>query len=172
MKKITPYIFPVLVILVVIFLITRWYGKRGQISEYGEGIQIENLSEEELQDALSGVGDYTTVPLEQYQSDVPKPTGTVQTPSTGSIRYEVDEDKVKLSVIVQTNDSIDNYYVWLKTEGSEKATQAFVLSQGKGGLVGSGAFSADQLPVEVLVGKGSGLRDDMSNVVLRGKIAK
>ena len=173
MKKITPYIFPALVLLIVIFLISRWYGKKGQISDYGEGIQIENLSEEELENALSGVGDYTTVPLEQQ----PAPTDqtddqlvVTQPALTGVVRYEVVEDKVKLSVIAQSIDTDSSYYVWLLPEGVEIPQQAFVLTPSKGGLIGSGAFSADQLPIEVLVTRGDDLGVNLGNVVLKGRV--
>lgn len=166
MKKFSPYIFPALVVLLVVFLITRWYDRRGTISDYGEGIQIENLSEEELTDALTGVGDYTTLPLEKTATDTASLTGS----DTGLLRYEIEMDKVKLSVILAEYNLDNSYYVWLLPDGADKPQQAFVLTEGKGGLIGSGAFSVDQLPVEVLITKGSGLGVDQTNVVLKGKI--
>lgn len=167
MKKFSPYIFPALVVLLVIFMITRWYDKRGQISDYGEGIEIENLSEEESKAALTGVGDYTTVPLEKTQPDK---EAAQPSPLTGLIRYEIDGDRVKLSVIAANFDQSIQYYVWLQPVGSNKVQQAFVLTEGKGGLVGSGSFLTKQLPVEVLISKGSVLDVDQANVVLRGKV--
>ena len=172
MKKFVPYIFPALVLLLVIFLIVRWQSKKGQISDYGEGIQIENLSEEELKNALSGVGDYTTVPLEQpsISPEASEDQTTVQPTLTGVVRYEIVDGKVKLSVIAQSEDESSSYYVWLQPEGAEAPQQAFALSLNKGGLIGSGAFSADQLPVDVLVTRGSSLGENLSNVVLRGRV--
>ena len=169
MKKLSPYVFPAVVVLLVIFLISRWYDKRGQISDYGEGIEIENLSEEELSDALTGVGDYTTVPLEET-SPVQGETPTAASSLQGFLRYEIKDSKVKLSVTVSSFDPAANYYVWLRPTNSDEPKQAFILVEGKGGLIGSGAFSVDQLPVEILVTKGSGLGENRANVVLRGMV--
>lgn len=169
MKKLSPYVFPAIVVLLVIFLISRWYDRRGRISDYGEGIEIENLSEEELSDALTGVRDYTTVPLEEtspIQGETPTTTSSLQ----GFLRYEIKDGKVKLSVTVSSFDSATNYYVWLRPINSDEPKQAFILTEGKGGLIGSGAFSVDQLPVEILVTKGSGLGENRANVVLRGTV--
>ncbi len=68
MKRFTPYIFPLVVLLVIFFLVYRWYSLRSQQraedAEFGEGIQIENLSEEEAANVVTGVGDVETAPLE------------------------------------------------------------------------------------------------------------
>lgn len=175
MNKLTPYIFPALVVIIVVFLITRWYDRRGEISDYGEGIEIENLSEEELSDVLSGVGDYTTVPLEEV---VPQVTDSADPdtqepasaqPLNGVLRYEIEGSRVKLSVIASGAEN-DNYYVWLQPEGTTEPKQAFALTEGKGGLIGSGAFSVEQLPVDVMITRGMSLDEDMGNVVLKGRV--
>ncbi|HOZ02870.1 MAG TPA: hypothetical protein PKX78_00060 [Candidatus Woesebacteria bacterium] len=175
MNKLTPYIFPALVVIIVVFLITRWYDRRGEISDYGEGIEIENLSEEELSEALSGVGDYTTVPLEEVapkvtetEDEAVQKTSPIQ-PLNGVLRYEIEDGKVKLSVIASGAEN-DNYYVWLQPDGATEPKQAFALTEGKGGLIGSGAFSVEQLPVDVMITRGMSLDRDMGNVVLKGRV--
>ncbi len=178
MNKLTPYIFPALVVVIVVFLITRWYDRRGEISDYGEGIEIENLSEEELSEALSGVGDYTTVPLEEVTPNVTETKDKVtQKPSpvqplNGVLRYEIEDSKVKLSVIASGVNQSDSFYVWLQPEGALEPKQAFALIEGKGGLIGSGAFSEEQLPVDVMITRGMSLGEEMGNVVLKGRVGK
>ena len=45
-----------------------------------------------------------------------------------------------------------------------------MLIANKGGLVGSGALSVDQLPLEVIVTRGDTLDEEMQNVVLKGLV--
>ena len=48
MKKLLPFVFPLVAVLVIIFLVFRWYRlnttPQGDISQFGEGIEIENLA--------------------------------------------------------------------------------------------------------------------------------
>lgn len=175
MKRFAPYIFPLVVVLIVFFLVFRWYSNRAQMTpDVGEGISIENLSEEELKNAISGVGDYATVQLEDVTpSETPSDSmmeGSDTPALTGVVRYEIDGDRVKMSVIGQAGDPNASYYVWLQPNGATSPKQAFMLEMNKGGLVGSGALSVDQLPLDVLVTKGDTLGDSMQNVVLRGRV--
>lgn len=166
MNKLAPYIFPAVVVLIVAFLVFRWYADRSRvIPDVGEGIAIENLSEEELKNAISGVGDYKTIQLDEVEpSDAPAET------LSGVVRYEIENDKVKLSVIAEAGDPSGVYYVWLQPNGSTTPKRAFMLVANKGGLVGSGALSVDQLPLNVLVTRGDTLEEDMKNVVLKGRV--
>lgn len=166
MNKLAPYIFPAVVVLIVAFLVFRWYADRSRVTpDVGEGIAIENLSEEELKNAISGVGDYKTVQLDELEpADAPAET------LSGVVRYEIENDKVKLSVIAEAGDPSTDYYVWLQPSGSATPKRAFMLLANKGGLVGSGALSVDQLPLNVLITRGDSLEDDMKNVVLKGRV--
>ena len=166
MNKLAPYIFPLVVVLIVFFLVFRWYSDRSRMTpDVGEGISIENLSEEELKNAISGVGDYTTVQLDEVA-----PAETKEDTLSGVVRYEIENDKVKLSIIAQAGEPEADYYVWLQPNGSTTPKRAFMLIANKGGLVGSGALSVDQLPLEVIVTRGDALDDSMKNVVLKGRV--
>lgn len=144
--------------------------------DVGEGISIENLSEDELKNAISGVGDYKTVQLDEVTPETPAADeesagDEMMVPAlTGVVRYEIENDRVKLSVIAQAGDPSASYYVWLQPNGSDTPKRAFMLEMNKGGLVGSGALSVDQLPLEVLVTRGDTLADNMQNVVLKGRV--
>lgn len=162
MKKYTPYIFPLVVVGIVFLLVFRWYNMRTQQAEeqlFGEGVQIENLSEDEVRDALTGVGDYETVALSQD-------AGATQ-PTTGEIKYEIRDDKVRFTVSADLDPTTGPYQVWLKESAGEAKRLAFTLEEGKAGLFGSAALPANLLPFEVLVTKQS---TEDEPAVLRGTI--
>ncbi|HNQ16902.1 MAG TPA: hypothetical protein PKJ26_02100 [Candidatus Woesebacteria bacterium] len=166
MNKFTPYIFPAVVVVIVFFLVFRWYSDRSRLTpDVGEGISIENLSEEELKNAISGVGDYKTIQLDETESSEPN-----EETLTGVVRYEIENDKVRLSVIAESGDPSVDYYVWMQLSGSTTPKRVFMLVANKGGLVGSGALSVDQLPLDVFVTRGETLDEQMKNVVLKGRV--
>lgn len=197
MKAISPYIFPLIVVAIVFFLIYRWYSnQQTPTSDIGEGITIENLSESELSDVLSGVGDYDTIELEPVEPPTEVPTGDEAADAAAAerrqrlrrtlaglaavVRYEIDGDTLRLSVIGQPEEpttqteTVDqqqpDYTVWFKRLDGDEVQRGFALEPGKGGLVGSGSLSASLLPLEVFVTQGTEWQDDMSNVVLKGVI--
>lgn len=198
MKAISPYIFPLIVVAIVFFLIYRWYtNQQTPTSDIGEGITIENLSESELSDVLNGVGDFDTIELEPVEPPTSEPTADeAQEGMTaeqrqrlrralvgllGVVRYEIDGDRLRLSVIGQPEEPTTEaetaeeqqpeYTVWFKRlDSGDEVQRGFALEPGKGGLVGSGSLSASLLPLEVFVTQGTEWQDDMSNVVLKGVI--
>lgn len=198
MKAISPYIFPLIVVAIVFFLIYRWYtNQQTPTSDIGEGITIENLSESELSDVLNGVGDFDTIELEPVEPPTSEPTADeAQEGLTaeqrqrlrraligllGVVRYEIDGDRLRLSVIGQPEEPTADtqmaeqdkpeYTVWFKRlDSGDEVQRGFALEPGKGGLVGSGSLSASLLPLEVFVTQGTEWQDDMSNVVLKGVI--
>jgi hypothetical protein len=151
MKKYSPYIFPLVVVLIVFFLVFRWYGERTESIEetnFGEGVAIENLSEQELQQSLSGVGDYKSIDFTTPQES--------EQPMNGAIRYEVKDGKVRFSVMAglpEMNEAGEpiTYEVWLKAVDGEAVRQAFELVPSKGGFIGSASLPADLLPFQVIV---------------------
>lgn len=163
MKRYTPYILPLLVVGVVFFLVVRWYNQRSQQvddSLFAEGVEIENLSEEEAQN-LQSTNDFELVELEPASEE---------SSVSGSVRYDVDEERVRftVSVLDEAEDPAD-YTVWLKEVGGQALRQAFALEMKKGGMIGSASLPADLLPFEVLVTDEAMLRaDDLSGVVLKG----
>ncbi len=182
MKRYTPYIFPAIVFVIVIFLIWRWYGLRAERAaqrlDFGEGVQIENLTDSERDAVKNGVGDVQTVELERPQpsettGDASESAETEEAmkQATGVFRYEVQNNRVVFSVIAELPKPTEGrYQVWLKSTESETVKKAFVLEQGKGGYEGSAAVSAELLPFEVVVSKE--MTDDatVEEVVLRGLV--
>lgn len=167
MKRFTPYIFPLIVLAIVFFLVYRWYSMRSKptdISNTGEGIEIENLSDTDAKSIMRGAGDFKTAPMEKGDQSAAE--------SMGSIRYEVKDGKVRFSVSADLPQSETQYTVWVRKAGTTNLTNAFTLEMGKGGYIGTAAVSADLLPLEVVVTKTSNKDDAMNQVVLKGVIDK
>ncbi len=165
MKRYTPYLLPLLVLGVVFFLVVRWYNQRVQRVEdslFAEGIEIENLSEEEAQ-SLQSAGDFEMVELEP---------ASAESSVSGSIRYHIDDERVRFTVTLdETEDTDAEYSVWLKEVDGAALRQAFNLEEQKGGLLGSAALPSDLLPFEVLVTDQALLTaSDLSGVLLRAII--
>jgi hypothetical protein len=167
MKKVLPFVFPVAALLIVLFLAYRWYGQRtersGNLGPAGEGVEIEELSDAERDQIMRGAGDYETVNLS---------TGEGQT-ANGKVRYEVKNDKVNFSINADLEDlEMGTYQVWLKKPDSEEMSKAFVLEVGKGGYMGTGSVSVEELPLEVVVTRELNNDNTPEDVVLRGTIEK
>lgn len=164
MKKVLPFVFPLVALIIVGFLAYRWYSlntanRPGTNGEVGEGVQIEDLSTAEQEQIIRGTGDFQRVQLE----------GEPQT--GGEIRYEVEDNRVRFSVVGDLPPAEGGMYtVWLRTPGSEQTRKAFVLEASKGGYVGSAAVSADVLPLEVVVSREMTDDDTLETVVLRGTL--
>lgn len=163
MKKYYPYVFPALALLVVGVLAFRWYNMRtqrdGQITTFGEGVEIENLSESDADRILRGVGDYKTATL----------SGEGET--QGQVRYEIKDDKVNFSVIADLPAlEAGNYQVWLQDADGLSKSKAFVLEVGKGGFMGSGSLDAEKMPFEVVVSVEKTDDSEMEEVVLKGMV--
>lgn len=143
MKKLSPYIFPAIVLGLVFLLVFRWYTMRNDRMQSGllsEGVIIENLSEDEVT-ALDAVEDFETAEMTATTEDV-----------SGTVRYEVTDGRVTFTVsAVLPEDEAANYQVWLQEVDSETARHAFDLKMKKGGYIGSAAFSTDLLPIKVVV---------------------
>lgn len=167
MKKYTPYIFPLIVVVIVFFLVYRWYSVRTdrdpQQADLGEGIQIENLTPEQLQNMSQGSKDLETATMESGMPDA-------ETAGIGTIRYEIVNGKVNFSVLANLPDSATPYTVWVRSKDGSDLTQAFTLEMGKGGFMGTAAVSEERLPLEVIVSQAATKEAVMESVVLKGMI--
>jgi hypothetical protein len=162
MKKYTPYIFPLVVLSVVFLLVFRWYSMRTDRLEtdlFAEGVEIENLSEDEMVRSINGVGDYDSVELGSESED-----------SQGVVRYEVKEGKVRFSVVANLPESDMDYSVWLKEVDGDAMREVFTLVSGKGGYVGSAALPSELMPFEIIVSEESNAADVLEMNILRGVV--
>lgn len=164
MKKLIPFIFPTIALAIVVFLGYRWYQSQtrmsGSISEVGEGIEIEDLSTEQMK-KLQG----------SAAKDLPSVTLTGSGESSGVVRYEVQGERVFFTVTADLPAlAKGQYQVWLRKLSGETRSKAFVLEMGKAGYMGSASVAADMLPFEVIVS--TEVVDDMTveAVVMTGTL--
>ncbi len=170
MKKLYPYIFPAIALAFLVFLTYRWYALRtqrdGLVTPFEEGVIVENLSTDDAQKILKGMGDLKTVELTSEKSDT-------KTPVIGQVRYEVKNSKVNFSVQADLPKlKTGSYQVWLKEVGTEAKKKAFVLEFGKGGYMGTASVAESSLPFEVVVTNQSADSAVMGEVILSGRINK
>lgn len=165
MKKYTPYIFPLVVLGVIFMLVFRWYTLRAERSEYallGEGVEIENLSQEEMVNSIRGVGDYESVELTAPNAETPE--------NKGVVRYELKDDKVRFSVMAHLPEPTGIYRVWLKSPDGTAMREVSTLEEGKGGYIGSAALPSELLPFEVIVSEQADAESADKEYVLRGTL--
>ncbi|GEM_PF-383685 len=176
MNKYTPYLLPLVVLSVVFFLVFRWYNARTEQLRpdlFGEGVQIENLTDDELLSTFDESSDLETVQLERVTppategetTDSEVPAASI---AEGAIRYTVQDDRARFSVIATLPLEAQNYHVWIRDLDGETNRYVFTLSEQKGGFLGSASIPVDQLPVEVLVARGS--QTEIGTVLLRGTL--
>lgn len=159
MEKFAPYAFPVVALLVVAFLSFRWYNMKtqrdGEINQFAQGVEIENLTSEELDSVLKGTEDLQTVNMVGAE-DV-----------TGQTRYEFRDGRVLFTVNADLPElTAGSYQVWLKSLDKDDYRKAFTLDMGKAGFYGSAALSEEVLPFEVVVTKELNPSDDLTEEVL------
>ena len=172
MRRFAPLLFPIAAVLIVLLLLYRWYSMRtDQVAdpvEFGEGVEIENLSEDEL---IQGTGDYESVQLEPpaQTEDQASESADPQVPVSGEIRYQIDGDRVRFSVIAQLPEmESGSYEVWLRGLDGQGARRAFALDSMKGGFSGSAELPTTLLSFEVVVTQQAA--EGIGPVLLRGVI--
>ncbi len=168
MKKYTPYIFPLIVIVIVFFLVYRWYSLKTQRDsapiDLAQDIQIEELSPDQLSSVLRGAADVSTTELEPSETTTDVPAGR------GTIRYIIQDGRVNLTVLADLPASETAYRVWVRSQNGDDLTEAFMLETGKGGYMGSAAIPQDKLPLEVIVSTASEESEVLNTAILRGSI--
>ncbi len=142
MKKVIPFIFPAVALLVVLLLAYRWFrlnaGQVGTGTADGQDVVIEDLNDADTQQILKGAGDYKTVEMKGDEN--------VQ----GSVRYEIKDGKVRFSVMADLAAPEKGFYqVWVKS--GTRQTKAFRLEEEKVGYMGSAAIAQSDLPADVIV---------------------
>jgi hypothetical protein len=166
MKKLLPFVFPLIAFGIVIFLAVRWYNAKahrtdGLISDSADSVKVENLSPSQIDQLKKPAKDQKTVEL--------KGNGQVR----GQVRYEIRDKKVSFSVyadlpVLKSGDGF--YQVWLQQPTGTIPHKAFTLSDTKSGFTGSAAVSADMLPVDVIVSQELKDDDSIENILLRGTV--
>lgn len=169
MKKLIPVVLIGSAVIASGCSIGNWFNRNKEpevqnASDYGSGIQIEELSDEQESEFLNTpVADLETVQLEKPATDAP-------VNGSGMVRYEYTDQGVTFLVTTDLAAGEKPYSVWLRSGDKDNLTLAFKLEEGKGGAWGSASVPASQLPVEVLVSSGEEKASVPDQTVLRATI--
>jgi hypothetical protein len=168
MKKFLPFIFPVIAIIIVIFLAFRWYSSRvtDKVTDIfiadDEGVIIENLTQSEsdkLRKIASGIGDFKTADL-MGESEI-----------QGKVRYEIKDNKAYLSIFanlpIYEEDEI-SYQSWVKSNNQDSWEKAEFLNFTKGGHIANLVVSQNKLPLEIAISKEMVNDNNIEEVLLKG----
>lgn len=176
MRRIAPFIFPALALLIVAVLLYRWYSLRtareGRLTPGESVTQVEEL--EGLAQAtpgaklslLPGAPDMQTVDLK------PQATSSAALANViGVVRYRMEKEEVSLGVFAELPDQKTGVYqVWL--QGAGQAIKVFALELGKGGYTGSMTIHRGQLPVDVIVSYEQTNDSKIEQIILKGRIER
>lgn len=148
MKKMIPLVIIATALVLSACSPADWFkrGNEPKVSDYGAGIEIEDLSEES-KDALlkKPVADLETLPLEKSGEKTDEASGS------GVVRYEIEDDAVTFLVTTDLDVTKAPYTVWVRGADMDNLTMAFKLEAGKGGAWGSAKLPVTRLPLEVIV---------------------
>jgi len=185
MKKILPFIFPSVALLIVLFLLFRWYvmntQRRGQINSNDLKTQVEELlpgstfstptpgaSGSTRPSFKPAAPDLKTVTLEPIASS----SAVVESPQ-GSVRYSIQGQQLNFSVFADLPTlTTGQYQVWVQPSNEAQPAKAFVLSTEKGGYTGSSSLSVTQLPAEVIVSYEHTNTGKVGQTILKGQLEK
>ncbi len=159
LKKVVPYIFPLLAFAFVVFMFFRWYSNR--VAEQGNSLlsndlEITTLTQEEEESIIRGTADFATVEMMAVGE------------ASGEVRYQLVDDKLNFTVTANLPDSSEAFAVWLKEIDGDTKKKVFTLTYSKAGFIGSASVPAEVLPIEVVVSTESDLL--LEDALLRGII--
>jgi len=175
MRKILPFIFPLMALLIVLFLLYRWYGLRtnrqGRINTDDSRIQVEELNSSATPGARisprPGIADMKSIELQPEAS----PSAQIFAQAQGSIRYEITGDEVYMNVFADLPSlTTGDYQVWWQANNT--LVKAFTLVAEKGGHMGAMTFDLGRLPVEVIVSYEVKDDDVLEQTVLKARFEK
>jgi hypothetical protein len=161
LKKLLPFVLPLIALILIIIIVSRWY--RGQTNnsiatpEYTEGLEIENLSQSELEaleNIKQGLGDYQKVDF----------TGVY----TGEVRYEVKEDRLFLSITANLPETAAAYTLWLTSGATTTRSNDLTLS--KTGYHTALVTTIDKLPLTLIISEDTANAATPSKELLRATV--
>lgn len=164
MKKLLPFVFPLVALIIVLFLAVRWYNtqtthSQEKIADFGDTIKMEDLPQPDQNNIRQMSKDVKTIDLQQDNI------------AQGQIRYEVKDGKAQFTIAADLPLlSAGVYQVWFQPVNGDAKKKAFVLVNSKGGYMGSAAISANALPVKIVVTKEMQNDDVMETVLMSGVI--
>ena len=148
LQNFLPYIFPLIAIILVVVMFTRWYkGKTAEapVSLLDSQLEVESLPTGVQDEIIKGATDYSMLDMQGENM------------ATGELRYQIKDDKLSFTVTADLPESKEDYAVWLLDSANDAQKRIFNLKYSKAGYVGSAMVRAEVLPVKVVVAKASDL---------------
>lgn len=170
MKKFLPIVVIASAVALSACSPSRWFGRgdnEPKVSDYGAGIEIEELSGEN-KDALlrTPVADLETLPLEKATETADAASGS------GVVRYQIEGEDATFLVTTDLDVNVAPYSVWVRGSDMDNLTLAFKLQDGKGGAWGSASVPLSRLPLEVLVTSTDSKAEVLDQTILKVVIPK
>lgn len=166
MKKLVPFLFPIMALTIVFVVALRWYNSQatqpGQLLDTAADTQVEPATDSVVTQLIKSAKDAKSIEL----------AGDSQ--ARGQVRYEVKNGQLIFSVIADLPplSKGESYQVWLVPGSSSVPQKAFLLTSGKGGFMGSGTVSVNILPVTVEVTLEKNERGQAKLLLLKGILPK
>lgn len=170
MKKLLPAVMIVSAVMLSACSPSQWFNRgenEPKVSDYGAGIEIEELSQES-KDALLST---PSADLETLKLEAAAPNAT---PASGSgvVRYQIEGDTATFLVTTDLDTAKAPYSVWVRGSDQDNLTMAFKLQDGKGGAWGSASVPVSRLPLEVLVTSTDSKAQVLDQTILKSIIPK
>jgi len=159
LQNFLPYVFPLIAIVLVVIMFTRWYkGKtvEAPVSLLDSQLEVESLPAQMQDSIIKGATDYKMLNMIGVEQAV------------GEVRYQIKDDKLSFTVTANLPSSKEEYAVWLSDMDGTAKKRVFNLKDSKAGYVGSAMVSADILPIKILVSKASDLM--LEDILLQAEI--
>ena len=170
MKKILPVIVIASAVAFSACSPSGWFGggkDEPKVSDYGAGIEIEELSQEGKDDLLTTpVDDLETLQLEKSSPTADAASGS------GVVRYQIEGDNATFLVTTDLDTKKAPYSVWVRGSDLDNLTLAFKLQDGKGGAWGTASVPVSRLPLEVLVTSTDAKAQVLNQTILKVIIPK
>lgn len=160
MKALIPFILPLVVLIILGAAFWRWVQNNSQpaIDPNAASVEVMEVDEASVTELARGAAD---VPTLNMVAPANAPEDAVD--AHARIRYQIDGNNASLLLLATVPDQTQTYTAWFKPANSDVLTRAFVLEEGKGGLMGSASVPVSSLPLTVYLTTADNMADVASN---------
>ncbi len=167
MKALIPFILPLVVLIILGAAFWRWVqnNSKPEISDNAASVEVMEVDQATTTELARGADDVPTVNM-VTPDNAPESADDSQ----ARVRYQIEGNTASLLVLASLVDQTEEYTVWLKPSNSEVLTRAFVLEEGKGGLMGTASVPVSSLPLTVYLTTADTMADVPTNTYFEAVI--
>lgn len=167
MKALIPFILPLVVLIILGAAFWRWVqnNSKPEISDQAASVEVTDVDEATTSELARGAADVPTVTMVAPEN---APADT--TDSQARVRYQISGDTASLLVLASLANPAETYTVWFKPANSDVLTRAFVLEEGKGGLMGTASVPVSSLPLTVYLTTAESAADVAANTYFQAVV--